>query len=452
MIKMNILLGSLCSIFIAASLSSCNDYDPVVVGYENPEEENGVVATPPDIKLEWELELITNVGQHNPNVFVYKDKKYDNLFTRNLGWNGGDGVLSTLLPDGNVFWSFNDSFYGVVESETRTRRSCSFPRNSLMIQTKGADGKLGETDNSLMWLADFVQTDDPDKPGYYMAYTQLRHPDAALEVEKPEESKIDNDYIYWAGDGTIVDGKLQVIWGAVDLTDENNPMRRFASCLATYSLEGKPGDPNYMERISVDHNFRPGDNMGYGNTLYEDADGHTYLYTTNGYDVLVARSTTHDLTSPWEYYVRDLSGNFQWITSFPTEEESKRSNILMNNGQCSMPWVFKKGDMYYLIGQSMWFGHAMHIYRSDNPYGPFTDQKVLFVIPDTVDKIGNQYYNHLYMVNLHPHLARAGELVFSTNTDCADFWDNYNRPGSADYYRPFFFRVFNWESVYEKND
>lgn len=74
------------------------------------------------------------------------------------------------------------------------------------------------------------------------------------------------------------------------------------------------------------------------------------------------------------------------------------------------------------------------------------------MIPDTVDKIGNQYYNHLYMVNLHPHLARAGELVFSTNTDCADFWDNYNRPGSADYYRPFFFRVFNWESVYEKND
>ena len=80
--------------------------------------------------------------------------------------------------------------------------------------------------------------------------------------------------------------------------------------------------------------------MGYGNTLYEDADGHTYLYTTNGYDVLVARSTTHDLTSPWEYYVRDLSGNFQWITSFPTEEESKRSNILMNNGQCG---CLKKG-------------------------------------------------------------------------------------------------------------
>ena len=32
MIKMNILLGSLCIIFIAASLSSCNDYDTVVVG------------------------------------------------------------------------------------------------------------------------------------------------------------------------------------------------------------------------------------------------------------------------------------------------------------------------------------------------------------------------------------------------------------------------------------
>jgi hypothetical protein len=452
MVKINILLNSLCSIFIVASLSSCNDYDPVSVDYEVLEEETGNVITPPDIKAEWELELVTNTGQHNPKVFVYKDKKYNNLFTRNLGWNGGDGVLTTLLPDGNIFWSFNDSFYGVVDSETRARGNCSFPRNSLMIQTKGTDGKPGETDENLVWLADFVQTDNPNGERYYQARTHIRHPQASLSDEDIQKGEIDQDYLYWAGDATIVGGKLQMIWGAVDNTDPNNQMRRFGSCLATYSLEGEPGDENYMKLIERKDSFLDVDDMGYGNTMHEDEDGHTYLYTTNGYDVLVARSTTHDLETPWEYYIRDLSGNFQWISSFPTEEERKRSNILTNNGQCSMPWVFKKGDMYYLVGQSLWFGHAMHIYRSNTPYGPFTDQKVLFVVPETIDKIGNQYYNHLYMVNLHPHLARAGELVFSTNTDCANFWDNFNRAGSADYYRPFFFRVFNWESIYDESE
>ena len=69
-------------------------------------------------------------------VFVYKDLKYNALFTRSLGWNGGDGVFTTGLPDGNIFWSFNDSFYGVI-NENRSRGNCSFPRNSIMVQTPG---------------------------------------------------------------------------------------------------------------------------------------------------------------------------------------------------------------------------------------------------------------------------------------------------------------------------
>jgi hypothetical protein len=53
------------------------------------------------------------------------------------------------------------------------------------------------------------------------------------------------------------------------------------------------------------------------------------------------------------------------------------------------------------------------------------------------------------MVNLHPALSRQGELVFSTNSDTESFWDNFNQPGSADFYRPFFYRVFDWQKVYD---
>lgn len=103
----------------------------------------------PQIDSEWNLELMPNRAGQYWKVFVYKDLKYNALFTRSLGWNGGDGVFTTGLPDGNIFWSFNDSFYGVV-NENRSRGNSSFPRNSIMVQTPG------EKDENLVWLADYV--------------------------------------------------------------------------------------------------------------------------------------------------------------------------------------------------------------------------------------------------------------------------------------------------------
>ncbi len=52
----------------------------------------------------------------------------------------------------------------------------------------------------------------------------------------------------------------------------------------------------------------------------------------------------------------------------------------------------------------------------------------LLVITSSIsflDKLGDQTYQNLYMINLHPHLSRNGELVFSTNTDPKNFWDNF---------------------------
>ena len=431
---------------------ACNDYDLVGEPYEE-DDDALVVPAPPTLSPEWELELLTNVGQHATTVFVYKDKLYDKLFTRDLGWNGGDGVFTTLLPDGNVFWSFNDSFYGVV-GEERARGNCSFPRNSLMIQTPGPDGKPGTSDENLVWLADYVQTDNPSGDRYYQARTHLRHPNGEKTDAEIEAGDIDQQWLYWAGDATVTeDGKLQVLWGGV-YNGTSNLMQRNGTALATYSLEGtlhegKPQPGEYMSFDGeVNHDFRQG-SMDYGSTLWEDEDGHIYLYGTKDYNVFVARTTEpHTLDCDWEYCYRGLDNSISWKKEPLTDEELLRSNMLANGALCSLPWVIKDGDQYYLFGQSIYFGHAMLIFRSDTPYGPFTDQKTLFVFPETIDKIGNQYYQNLYMINIHPALSREGELVFSTNTDTSNFWDNFNKPGSADYYRPYFFRVYNWKSIY----
>lgn len=420
-------------------LGACDKFEAIPLEYKSTPLEEAQEEVLNTIDPAWELELMETNGY----VMAFKDKKYDKLFTRTLGWNGGDGVLTTLLPDGNAFWSFNDSFYGVVEGETRARKDCSFPRNSIMVQTPG------DEEENLVWLADFVQTTTPEAPRYYQARTHIRHPKASLSDDKIQEGEIDQDWLYWAGDATVCNNKLQVLWNGVDNTNLDALMRHEGICLATYSLEGTPGDDNYMKLISADHHFNDVDIYGYGSTLWEDEDGHIYLYGSyNNYDMIVARTARHDLTSPWEYYVGDEQGNFSWQNTYPTEEEVKRSRI--QETDCSMPWVFKKGDTYYMLAQAKWFGREMYIFRSDKPYGPFVDCKRLFGFSDFLDKLGDQTYQNLYMINLHPHLSRNGELVFSTNTDPKNFWDNFNAVGSADYYRPYFYRVYNWERVYEE--
>ena len=432
--------GKIFSLFLMCGiLGACDKFEAIPLEYKSTPLEEAQEEVLNTIDPAWELELMETNGY----VMAFKDKKYDKLFTRTLGWNGGDGVLTTLLPDGNAFWSFNDSFYGVVEGETRARKDCSFPRNSIMVQTPG------DEEENLVWLADFVQTTTPEAPRYYQARTHIRHPKASLSDDKIQEGEIDQDWLYWAGDATVCNNKLQVLWNGVDNTNLDALMRHEGICLATYSLEGTPGDDNYMKLISADHHFNDVDIYGYGSTLWEDEDGHIYLYGSyNNYDMIVARTARHDLTSPWEYYVGDEQGNFSWQNTYPTEEEVKRSRI--QETDCSMPWVFKKGDTYYMLAQAKWFGREMYIFRSDKPYGPFVDCKRLFGFSDFLDKLGDQTCQNLYMINLHPHLSRNGELVFSTNTDPKNFWDNFNAVGSADYYRPYFYRVYNWERVYEE--
>lgn len=410
----------------------------------------------PDIKPEWDLELMPDATRSGAAV-AYKDWKYNKLFTRTRGWNGGDGVLTVGLPDGSVFWTFNDSFYGRVNAADRSRGDCNFPRNSVMLQ-KATDGVLGETEDDLIWLADYVNWTDPSAERYFHCRTHLRHPDGEKTVDEILAGDIDQDRVYWSGDGTIYDGKLQMMW----MGTASKELRALGTSLATYRLDGTipegyylddipdylPKKGNYLYREKVTHQIN--DNaVSYGSTLCEADDGHTYLYGTNGYGVLVARTATHDLYSKWQYYVRPEEGSdFVWQDEYPTAEQMERSQIMENNYACSMPWVFKDGDYYYMTAQGPYFAREVYIYRSKTPYGPFGEKRLLFVLPGQLDKLGPTAYHWLYMVNLHPALSRAGELVFTTNSDPDDFWKNFNDPGSADYYRPFFYRVFDWKSLF----
>lgn len=392
------------------------------------------------------------------DVHVYYDLTYWRLFaSHQKGWLGGDGVYSTTLPDGNVFWSFGDSFFGLGTEFRNNGRPTNLPRNAAMIQT----GEHSFRD--FIVLNELCSTNPNDRERYCKGKTWLRHPDAKeLSQSDINNGSTDSDRFYWPGDATVIkrDGKpiLQVLWGSIF-----GDMERDETALTEYSLEGKPGDPNYMKLLKLIPNVVEY-STGYGSGIFEDADGHTYLYSTIGTGgifggawAVVARSTTHDLTSQWEYWIADEDGNFSWQTKIPSSEEIRRSNI--SSGEwISEPSVFKYGEKYYICSQPITDG-TVFIMQADHPWGPFTNKKDLYKIP--------KEHSATYNAFVHPQCSRTGELVISYNMNPADlstytrgengdaietkhngFWRNFNAWGSSDLYQPHFIRVFDWQKLY----
>ena len=177
---------------------------------------------------------------------IYLDLTYFHLFaSHQYGWNGGDGVYSTTLPDGNSFWSFGDSFFGLISEYRDRTRASNLPRNAAMIQT----GE--ESWRDFVVLNEYCSTDPNDREHYYKGKTWLRHPRAkALSQQQIDAGETDSDHFYWPGDATVIkrDGKpvLQVLWGSIF-----GNMERDETALTEYSLEGEPGDEGYMKLTAL---------------------------------------------------------------------------------------------------------------------------------------------------------------------------------------------------------
>ena len=69
------------------------------------------------------------------SIIAVKSSYYDQYFTRSAayGWTGGDGATSFLLPDGNSFWLFGDSFVDTVYPDKhRIKKAGSVPMEFIV--------------------------------------------------------------------------------------------------------------------------------------------------------------------------------------------------------------------------------------------------------------------------------------------------------------------------------
>ncbi|GAB3909149.1 hypothetical protein GCM10028803_46230 [Larkinella knui] len=234
----------------------------------------GLLAVQPEFSFIAESHTTAVAHRETSEPKVQVDKQYNHFFIRYDGWNGGDGVYSTLLPNGRIVWTFGDTFLGLVKPDrTRLPDQNVMVRNSVMVQT-------GETFDSIKTLNQGASTTNS-------AQTFFTH----------AKQKGGKDW-YWPLDATVYAGKLQVLLSHIQKTgsgawDFKNASIDIAICSPTTGT---------FEKIIANKYQGP---WGYGGAVCEAADGYTYLYgvihgnlTTN---VVVARAPKGDLTGNWQY-------------------------------------------------------------------------------------------------------------------------------------------------------
>ena len=188
----------------------------------------------------------------------------------------------------------------------------------------------------------------------------------------------------------------------------------------------------------------------FGQALCNAGDGHLYLYAAKSNNIYVARTKTLDLGSQWEYYIRNAeTGIMEWQETYPTNAELTRSSIIENGYVAIQPTIFCEDGVYYMVSQGGTNSTEVYIYTASSPVGPFDNQKLLFNLPSFIDKVGITTYNAIKQGNTHPELSRNGELVISACTKATATAENYTYAGSADFTRPYFFRIYNWKEVYK---
>lgn len=105
--------------------------------------------------------------------------------------------------------------------------------------------------------------------------------------------------------------------------------------------------------------------------------------------------------------------------------------------------IWSDGKIIYLLTQDPIFGRKIRLCKSDSPVGPFTDEKVIYEVPEE-DGTGPMFsYNAI----AHPEFSDDENLIISYSKNPHRFWDNFNNFGSADLYNPVFIKIRNWKFI-----
>lgn len=313
------------------------------------------------------------------------------------GWTGGDSTYSVRLPDGDLLWLFSDTFLGPLNADGTRPVSAPLVNSTFVRQDGGSLSTIhgGTTAN----------------------------PTAILP---PAEA----DHWFWLGDGMIsrqngVD-HLQVVYqeyyrfgtGAWDWGFNRN-------VVATFSLNDL-SEPLRVEEL-------PSQAGAWGSALLpagESGDGYTYVYGLADAPIdkkqRIARVHGSDLgaVDEWQYWTPD-----GW-----TAYESDAALGL--NGIANEYSVTRWNGQYVLVSQdsTLAFNNEVYAYTSCSPAGPFTNQSLIFAMPET-GPWGSYGDEDVFAYNPHIHRTLSSGDTFTLSYNVNHF-DTTVGPEGAHYRDP----------------
>jgi hypothetical protein len=375
-----------------------------------------------------------------PVTFYQVATTYNNYFTRNNGWTGGDATYSVPLGGGKTLWSFGDSFVGNAyppdaSHPYRWRDPQGMPPNTFMIQNGSSFITVVGTGgmDPVTWLyPPVMKTGAENIPGIGREW-------------------------YWPGDATVKNGTLYMLFhryykfgsGAWDFYTTRTDLATFSvaaltALTAPVSAIAPTSVTTYYTVPSPSASKEP----LFGSAILEEGTTDYYIYISDkvsGFHFSKVLKVGQDNINGTRSYFSgyDTSGNPTWSTAFSGPgvnlglmKKKNSSGVLSDLSVSPQFSVIKKGTKYRLITQEDIGGRRIFSYESSSPVGPWECESVIYTItePDTMPVV-------TYNAFIHPQITNGtNRFLISYNLNAQNWGDLYSR---VDTYRP----KFIWATV-----
>ena len=345
----------------------------------------------------------------------YPEPDWDDLFYRQSGWTGADGIYSIPLNgvdftretyDHYTLMTFGDTFIGEVDANNRRQ-------NSILINNTYA----------------IMQGKDPlDEQINFFWETNNGSPQAVFIPNTPESKAGD---WYWPMDGVLVGDSVYVFGLRLDKSQE--PFKPIGVNLFSFTVDPGNGIGTVIQKDTPLF-YEPAD-KSYEIVLGQAVMDMTETSANPGADgyiyVLGPRSSSlkKDLVASRvrPEHISDFSRYEFWNGEFWGEEISECAIITSFISQ-EFSLSPLSEDQFLLVFQR---GAQVAVRTGASPVGPFDIYRVIYDAPEGE----NDPDIFIYNAKGHPHLSRPGEMLISYNVNSHDFADLFNDAGI---YRPRF--------------
>jgi hypothetical protein len=352
-------------------------------------------------------------------------KEWNDLFTRNSGWFGGDGIFSipmngvdTTHENDSTLFLFSDTMTGNIR-DGKLQPGFSMIHNSVAI----LKGNIPLPENiRFCW-----NTDSKGQPA------------TLFEPHTPAATKAD---YYWLGDGfvnTALHNNTYIFAYRIrNISQRDFGFEETGNALIVLPAGSRPPFANHRQMdtplfLPADSSHGSG-SFGAGvfvNTKEAGAshpDGCVYIYGVRGQqkEVLVAKVPAVEFENfgRWRYW-----DGQQW------QADIHHAAPITAHASNELSITPLKDGRYALVFQVDGIGSAVGLRLGGSPAGPFGPIIKVWECPEV--KEDKRFF--VYNAKAHPHLSPPGELLISYNVNAFDFFNVL--PMHPHLYRPRFIKL-----------